>query len=196
MANANIVRGFVPVRHANGQPYNGNMNRYYKDTTAGILGVGDPVIAVTASSDPNGGAEIVRADTPGQAITGVIVGFGPDVTNLHKSGYMLAADVGYVWVCDDPSVWYEVQEGGAATALAVTNVKNYINWVTAADANTTLGLSKFQLDNNTVGTSTGTFRIERLVDRPDNAVGQYAKWLVSVALSTEVNKSALNLSAV
>lgn len=199
MANTSIINGFKPVRHLDGTPYNGGYNRYYKGTTAGILCVGDPVIALTASSDPLGGAEIVRATT-GDAITGVIVGFDPTTSNLHKSGYYLAADTGYLYVCDDPFVMYEVAEtnstGGAGTPLAITNIRNYINSCTAINGNTTLGVSNYSIDNGSYGTSTGTWRLERLVQRADNAVGSYAKWLVSVALSTQVGDSALTESAV
>jgi hypothetical protein len=195
MANVSIINGFRPVDPKTGAAFSGSYRRYYKGTTAGILGVGDPVIRLTASSDPQGGSEIVRATTAA-AITGVIVGFAFDKTNLHKSGYMLAADTGYVWVADDPYLWFEVQEDSVGATIAIANIGNYVNSVAAINANTTLGNSNYQIASNSLGTSTGTWRLERLVNRPNNAVGANAKWLVSPALHTEINNSALNLTAV
>lgn len=195
MANANIVRGFVPVSDVFGRPYNGSRRTFYKGATAGILGVGDPVIAVADSTAPNGIREIVRASTGG-AITGIIVGFPVDVTNLHKSGYMLDADVGEVYVCNDPQVWFEVEEAGAGPVLTAADVGRYINSSGAIDADTVLGVSKYTINNASVSDSAGTFRLEQLVQRADNELGTNAKWLVSVNLSTEINNSAANLTAV
>lgn len=190
MTNTSIKRGFIPVRYRSGQPYTGAANRYYKDTTANtVISIGDPVIRGTSSSDPEGGPEIVRATTGG-AITGVVVSVGYDKTNLSKR-YLSATDVGYVWVADDPDLIFEVQEGGASTALAVVNIGKHINSVTALDGDTTLGISKYEIDNGAKSTG-DTWRIESLVRRANNEVGQYAKWYVSANLHTEVNASATN----
>ena len=188
MANVNQPSGFTPVRYMSGQPYVGASRRFYKDATAGVIAVGDPVIRVTASSDPLGGPEIVRATT-GSAVTGVVVAIEPVRTNLAQVGYLAAADIGYVLVADDPRLLFEVQEGGNGTALAVTNIGNCINAITAIDGDTVIGRSKMQIDNNALS-SGNTFRLEELVATPDNTVGQYAKWLVSISLTTEENASA------
>lgn len=190
MANVNQPRGFTPIGYMDGRPYTGAARRYYKDTTAGIIGIGDPVIRVTSSSDPEGGPEIVRATT-GAAITGVVVGIDPVRSNLSQNGYLAAADVGYVYVADSPDLLFEVQEGGASTALAVTQIGKHIDSVTALNANTTTGRSKYELDNGAVAAD-NTWRIERLSSAPNNAVGAYAKWIVSANLHTEQNASATN----
>lgn len=195
MANLNLPRGFTPVRYKNGQPYTGIARRYYKDTTANtVIAVGDPVVRVTASSDPLGGPEIVRATTGG-AITGVVVGIEYNRTRPDQLNYLAATDVGYLLVADDPSLLFEVQEGGSGTALAVTDIGKHINSVTALDGNTTIGRSKYQLDNNAKSTG-NSWRIDSLVNRADNAVGAQAKWLVAANLHTEVNASATNLTEV
>lgn len=189
MANINQPRGFVPVRYKDGRPYNGEATRYYKDTTANmVIAVGDPVIRVANSSDPQGGPEITRATT-GAAVTGVVVGIEPNLNDLSKQGYLSATDVGYVFVADADDLLFEVQEGGVGSALAVTNIGDHIDSVAALDGDTVRGLSKYQIDNNAVATD-NTWRIEALSPREGNTVGQYAKWLVSKNLSTEVNASA------
>lgn len=194
MANIDAPRGFTPVKYRSGKPYDGICRRYYKSATAGILGVGDPVIRVTNSSDPEGGPEIVRATT-GAAITGVIVGFEATESDLEKVGYLASADTGYVLVADDPELLFEVQEVSGGTALAVTNIGEHIDSVAALDADTTIGRSKYEINNAALATD-NTWRIEGLVQRPDNEVGEHAKWLVMANLHTEVNASATNLTEV
>jgi len=194
MANQNAPRGLTPVKYRSGMPYSGISRRYYKDATAGILAVGDNVIRVTNSSDPKGGPEVVKA-TVGAAITGVIVGIEPHPDRLGQVGYLAAADLGYVLVADDPNLLFEVQEGGTGTALAVTNVGEHIDVITAADASTTIGRSVAQLDKGALATG-NTYRIEEFVQRENNELGLYAKWLVSANLHTEVNASATNLTEV
>lgn len=190
MANRDRPHGFIPVCYKSGAPYNGAYNRYYKDATAGILVVGDPVIRGTNSSDPQGYPEVVRATT-GAAITGVIVGFEPNVDRLDQPRHLLAADLGYVYVADDPNLLFEVQDNGGATGIVVTNIGQHIDSVAAIDGNTTLGISNYELDTEAIAID-NTWRIERLLDAPDNAVGANARWLVSANLHTEVNASASN----
>ena len=193
MANVDAPRGFTPVKYRSGRAYTGAARRYYKDATAGIIGVGDPVIRVTNSSDPEGGPEIVRATT-GAAITGVVVGIDPVRSNLNQL-HLAAADVGYVFVADDPDLLFEVQDVSGGTALAVTNIGEHIDSVTAINANTTTGRSNYEIDNAALATD-NTWRLEELVNRPDNVVGEHAKWLVSANLHTEVNASASNKTEV
>lgn len=194
MANADTPRGFTPVKYRSGKPYCGIARRYYKSATAGIIGVGDPVIRVTNSSDPDGGPEIVRATT-GAAITGVVVAIEATESDLEKVGYLASADTGYVLVADDPELLFEVQDTTGGTALAVANIGEHIDSITAVDADTTIGRSKYEIDNAALATD-NTWRIEGLVRRPDNTVGEHANWLVSANLHTEVNASATNLTEV
>lgn len=193
MANSDAPRGFSPVKYRSGVPYSGAARRYYKSATAGIIGVGDPVIKVTNSSDPEGGPEIVRATT-GAAITGVVVQIDPIRSDLSQR-HLASADTGYVYVADDPDLLFEVQEVTGGTALAVTNVGQHIDSVAAIDADTTTGRSKYEIDNAAVATD-NTWIIEELVNRSDNVVGEHAKWLVSANLHTERNASATSRTEV
>lgn len=189
MANVDMPRGFEPVRYRDGKPYTGARNRYYKDASV-ILGIGDPVVIVTNSSDPLGGPEITR-HTTGSTCSGSVVGFDIDATDLTKM-HMAAADAGYVYVADDPDLLFEVQEVSGGTALAVTNVGQHIDAVAAINANTTSGRSNYEIDNAAVATD-NTFRIEGLVQREGNAVGEHAKWLVSINLHSSRNAGASSL---
>lgn len=193
MANADTPRGFIPVKYRSGQAYTGAAKRYYKSATAGIIGIGDPVIRVTNSSSPEGHPEIVRATT-GAAITGIVVGIEPirgDLTQRHLG----SADVGYVLVAEDANLLFEVQDNGGASGLIVTQIGEHIDAVAAIDADTVTGISKYEIDTEAVATD-NTFRLEELVQREDNVVGANAKWLVSINLHTENNASATNKTEV
>lgn len=192
MSNVNAPMGFVPVCDANGRRYVGKGNRYYKGTAANTrICKGDRVVAV-ASHDPLGNREIVKA-AAGSPCTGVVVGFEVDTTNLHKLCYE-ATDTGYLMVEDDPNILYRIQEDSDGGALAIiTAVGEYIDSITNLDGDQQTGLSKLQLDSSTLGSGVAC-RIARLDNSPDNAVGTYAKWLVQMNQSTEINDSASNLT--
>lgn len=125
----------------------------------------------------------------------MVVAIEPTESDLEKVGYLASADTGYVLVADDPELLFEVQEVSGGTPLAVTNIGEHIDSVTAVDADTTLGLSKYEIDNAALATG-NTWRIEGLVRRENNEVGEHAKWLVMANLHTEVNASATNLTEV
>jgi hypothetical protein len=197
MANTNAPKGFKPVRYSDGKPYMGAVNKYYKGTTSGILAVGDPVVRITGSTDPLGVGPEIQQATTGSYITGVVVGFDPKVADLTQVGYMKAADVGYVYVADEPDLIFEVQEGGSGTALAFTNLGQCVDSIAFVTGSTVIGLSKMQIDNATVSTaSTKTWNLQGFVQRADNEIGSYAKWLVKPNLHTETVSGATAVKAI
>lgn len=194
MANLNAPRGFVPVRKSNGRPYLYNPNRYY--VTGQNIYVGDPVIRVTASSDPLGGPMVApQTSTSTGAITGVVVGFDPIESNLGQVGYMTSAQSGYCYVDDDPDTVFEVQESGASTALAITNVGDQIGNGTTGSGSTTIGCSGYTISNAALAGG-NTWQIYSLSPKANNVVGQYCKWWVVPNLHTEVNAGSTNRSQI
>lgn len=194
MANINAPMGFEPACDANGRRYVGKGNRYYKGTTANMrICKGDRVVRIT-STDPSGYPEITKA-AAGSPCTGVVVGFQITPSDLHKLCYE-ATDTGHLMVEDDPNILYRIQENGSPSALALAAIGDYINPIANLDGDQQTGLSKLQLDSNTLGTGNGGIacRIARLDHAPDNALGIYAKWLVEMNQSTEINASASNLT--
>jgi hypothetical protein len=187
--NVNSPFGFQPI---NLLP-NG-IHRYYKDATAGIIAVGDPVIRGTNSSDPQGYPEIVRATT-GAAITGVVIAVEPVRSNLNQSGYLLAADLGYVLVADHPDQEFIVRENGGATGIVITNIGQHVDSVAAINANTVTGRSNYALDTEAIAAD-NTWRIERKYDQDGNDVQAYAVWVVKPNLHTESNASATKLTEI
>lgn len=192
MANKNAPNGFQPVCDVYGNRYVGHGNRYYKGTAANTrIAKGDRVVRVT-TTDPNAFPEIVKA-AANAPCTGVVVGFEVDVTNLHKL-CLEATDTGYLMVEDDPSILYSCQEDSVGGALPITAVGQYINPITNLNGDAQTGLSLLQLDSSTLGNTSVACRIERLDQAPDNAIGQFARWLVRMNQSTEINDSANNLT--
>lgn len=193
MANINAPMGFVPACDANGRRYVGKGNQYYKGTAANtVIAKGDRVVRVQ-TTDPAGFPEIVKA-AANAACTGVVVGFNVNVTDLHKL-CMTATDTGYLMVEDDPNILYRIQEDSVDGSLDFDAVGQFINPIANLDGDTQTGLSKLQLDSSTLSPSDGVCRIARLDQSPDNEIGDYAKWLVEMNKSTEINASAANLTA-
>lgn len=189
MANANAPFGLSPVMENNGSPWSGTTREYYVPSTdATALYIGDPVI-LAGSADVNGEATVTLA-TAGATnrVTGVVVGFRPSAT-LIANGFRAASTAEYAIVTDGVGLLYEVQEDSVGGALAATNVGQNADLV--AGTGSRLTQSAWQLDSSTAGTgATLQVRIVGLQQRPDNAIGVNAKWLVRLNLPTEAGISS------
>lgn len=187
MANLNQPKGFVPSRYMNGSPYNGASNMYCipaADTSQ--FGLGD-VVKTAAGGDANGLPHVQKAagtDTVRGVIVGILltapgapslVGTTLDATLQNIPGTK-TKDY-YVLVADDPALLFEVQDNGASALTASACNSNAIFVVTnptAPQQNSASVLSCASVAT----TNTLNLKIVGLVQRPDNAFGVYAKWLV------------------
>lgn len=188
MANANVAFGLKPVRMAGGSPYNGSDNMYYHQASDGTaLYIGDPVIK-DGSADSAGIASVIRGSAGGP-FTGVVVGFVPDGTT-DMVGYLPASTAGYVLVCDDPDVIFEIQDDGVGATLAAADIGLNAS-VIAAAGNAYTKRSGFMLDTSTKLDTAGLeLKIVGLVPRPLNEMGDNAKLLVRINDHTEANGTA------
>ena len=76
MANSDSPFGFKPVKHLNGNPWNGKVNVYYipsTDNTATFVG---DAVKLAGSADATGKYPTVAQAAATNAICGVVVGFG------------------------------------------------------------------------------------------------------------------------
>jgi len=190
MPNINAPRGFIPVALKDDE-----VHMYYK-AAAVVLGVGDPVIRATNSSDPLGYPMVTRATT-GAAITGVVVAILPSVssTSVRTTKHLASGDTGYVLVADSPNQLFKVQDNGGASGLIVTQIGESIDSVTAIDANTTTGISKYEIDTQAVAPD-NTWNLVSKDNRPGNTVGANCIWIVKANLHTEANASATNITLI
>jgi hypothetical protein len=182
MANVSRISGFRPVRNLGGAAWNGQLTRYFVPAADGTaIFNGDAVkIAGTASA---AGVRGVTKAAVGDAIVGHVLGFSVNPLNLNTPQYRPASanivDGGmYVYVCDDPNTYYEVQVSGT---IANTDVGLNANFVDAGGSTTT-GLSGESLDGSTKATTaTLTYKILDFALEVDNDVtSANAKILVKI----------------
>ena len=180
MANADTPFGLKPVQHRNGAPYNGAFRTYSVAAGYGTaLMIGDPVILAGTSQTLNGRtlSDVQRAATGG-VVSGVIVGVKADTQDSLV--YRAASTLREVYVADDPDLLFEIQEVSGGTALTANDAGLNCDFVVAAGSTAT-GKSGVELDNSTEATTaTLDLHIVGLVARDDNAIGEHAKWLVSI----------------
>lgn len=157
MANNDASFGLRPVKKQGSGSYNAGARPYYVASTyATALFIGDPVVRVAGGSnaadiDLAGGNKfgagqlgtIEKASAgDGNAITGVIVGFSPDPSNLDKI-HNPASTERVAWVVDDPYAEFEIQADGAVPAASVGLNANLIF---TNSGSTVTGLSGVELD--------------------------------------------------
>ena len=178
MANADTPFGLRPVRYLSGSPYTGSFNLY--STAAGdatAIFIGDPV-TLSGTSQTIDGAIYMDVDqaATGDIMVGVVVGVLP--TNRDSLIYRAASTQRLLMVADDPNLVFEIQEVSGGTALTANDMGLNANFVVGSGSTTT-GMSGVELNNATeAATNTLDLLIVGFVNRPDNAVGEHAKWLV------------------
>ena len=194
MANKDTPLGLVPVRHSNGAPYNGAVNPYYLPADYAVAAfVGMPVVITGESNDteyknngPGTLPEINKATAAGgNYLSGSIVGFDILDNDLEKM-YNPASTERIAYVADDPDLVFEVQEDSGGTVLDATDVGLNVDLVYTHSGDTVTGKSGAELDRSTVNTTnTLQLKIRNLVNRVDNALGDSAKWEVTINLHTQ-----------
>jgi hypothetical protein len=176
------------VRKLDGSPYTGGVQKCYVDGDyATALFIGDGVIfsSTLDDKDPTGRYPTVIAWTGGSGAIcrGVIVGIEPDPDDLSKT-YIPASTGGYVYVCVDPQVVYQIRDDGAGTPSKVFPGQNAT--VTLAAGSSVTGLSGAVLDTTTPTTTQAyPLHIIGLAEIEDNALDDYAIW--DVVLNTPEN---------
>ena len=196
MANVNLARGLIPVRHRNGAPYNGGGRVYYVPASdSNAIYVGDPVKYVTDASDANG-IQTVTIASAGDTLLGIAMGVvaaGEPVIQVTRDmpRYRQASVAQYILVVDDPEVLFEAQEDGGGGVMTVGAVGRNVDLVSGTGSTVT-GWSGWQLDSSTLGTGTAQVRIIEPVQRADNdPTLEYAKWLVQIVEHRMLNATGV-----
>lgn len=185
MANKDFYFGLRPVKHLNGNPWNGVTEKCnILAAVTNAIGIGDPVL-FAGGADARGNPTIdLAALTGGALISGVVTGFEADPDNLHpnyrSSGAKSADRICHV--CIDPDVIFHIQDDGS---LALTEAYTGLNadLVRTHTTNTLTGVSGVELLASTVaGNAAFKTYILRLADIEDNAFGINAVWEVLINL--------------
>jgi hypothetical protein len=174
----------------NGAPYSGATRTYYvpaSNPTA--LYIGDPVVLITNSSDGNG-IQTVQIATAGDsnmvlgAFQGITNNAGGAVITLQQTQpvYLPASQAAYVVVSDDPDLLYVIQEDGAAGAAMVSGASGRNANLLSGTGSIYSAQSGWTMQTSSLATTPAhQLRIIQLLQQPaDNAVGQYARWLVKL----------------
>lgn len=177
MANTNTPFGLKPVGTIGSAGYVGRVEKFFSSTSeTAAIGIGDPV-ALAGSADADGVPTAIRMTAGGTAV-GVVVGTVPDPDNLNKN-YKPASTARYLLVDTDPNTVYEVQETSAAATTYIAAASVGLNaTLSLGTVDTTTGNGKTVLTTTVATTATLDVQILRLAPKADNAIGQYAKWLV------------------
>lgn len=178
MANPDIVRGFIPSSGLSGQPYNASITTFATASGDSVaVFIGDPVKLVGTASTVNGAiySDVAQAAT-GDVIQGVVVGVLADTRDSLT--YRAASTVRLLLVETNPATLFELQEVSGGTPLAAADIGLNANFVVGSGSTVT-GYSGVELNNSgEATTNTLDVQIVGFVNRPDNAVGENAKWLV------------------
>ena len=184
MANTDTPFGFKPIEHLNGNPWNGKTRVYYipsTDNTA--VFIGDPVKSAGAA-DTTGKFPTVAQAAAGELIRGVAIAFSDqpyvafDTTNQLRT-YRPASTAMYAFVVDDPDVIFEIQEDSVGNSITTAMVGLNTD-ITVGSGSTSTGISAVELDSSDTATAAGQCKMLGLVDRPDNELGNNAKWKVLI----------------
>jgi hypothetical protein len=131
MANVSRVNGLRPVKHIDGSPWNGQLNRYFVAAADGTAIFQGDLVTLAATSDTQGQTVIPGVPSIGgtQGVTkaavvaapeavpcvGVACGFSINPLNLNSPQYRAASTAMYVLVSDAPDTVYEVQSSAILT---------------------------------------------------------------------------------
>lgn len=185
MANQDSPAGLTPVKYLSGAPWNGKAHVYYVPATDGTAIFKGDAVKSAGSADATGKFPTVAQAAAGNAVRGVVIGFGDNpyvmvqADNLNRS-YRPASTAMYVLVVDDPNVIFEIQEDSVGAALAAADVGLSADLVVAA-GNTATGKSGMELDSSSAVATAATCKILRVVNREDNELGNQCKWEVLLA---------------
>lgn len=189
MANVNAPFGMRPVRYVDGRPYNGAVEYYFATGATGVIRPGDPVVeagsANTAEFQGYGPGTLptctVALDGSGDPITGVCVAVLP--ITRDSVIYRENSTDRIIAVARGADLIFEVQADAGGTALAVTDVGNFV--VLKAGTTATLR-SDWTVDTSVTPATTAAYQLKLMGfgKGPKNEVGAYA--VVEVLVNNHV----------
>jgi hypothetical protein len=184
MANTNAPFGLRPVRYLGGSTYNGAVEYYFATGATGVIRPGDPVVEAgsantsvvssVAGEFPPGTLPTctIALDGDGDPITGVCVAVVPETRDSLT--YRVTSTDRVIAVARDPDLIFEVQADAGGTALAATDVGQFVVFkagTTATDR------SDWTLDTSVTPTTTASFQAKLVgfAKHPTNSeIGAYA----------------------
>jgi hypothetical protein len=198
---ASVLAGFRPVKHLNGSPYNGQVNRYMISASdTAVTNVGDFVqlsdnaaLVDTAGFGVYPAVERIGSGTA-VPIVGVVVGFEVDYSNLNAGAFRAASTRRVALVADATDLIFAGPQdavGGVAAAASV-GLNVAINLGTASS--TAPFASGMSVDSSTVATTaTLPLQVVGVTAAPDNDETSTAR---PAELLVRVNTSAFGWAGI
>jgi hypothetical protein len=188
--------GFRPVKHMNGSPFNGQVNRYMISASdSQVTNVGDLVVLSDndALVDAAGGvypAVERAASATSSAIVGAIVGFEVDYSNLNTGNYRAASTRRVALVADSPDLIFACPQDGTGGVVAAASVGLNCSLVIGSGSSTAPYASAMMVDSSEVATTaTDPVQIVGVVASPDNDVTSTSR---PAELLVRINTHAFN----
>lgn len=173
MSNRNSPFGARLVGHLYGSPYNARIRTYVvasDDATALYLGDFVKMTGAGLANEYGTNLPVVTAAAATNVLTGVVVGFMPNPSNLSQI-YRPASTLRTAYVCDDPNAIFEIQSTGTVVADDFGQDADFVY----AAGSTLWGTSGSQLDHASLSGTDGQLRILGMSQRVDNELGTYCK---------------------
>lgn len=173
---ASVLAGFRPVKHLNGSPFNGQVNRYMISASdSAATNVGDLVqlsdnnaLVDTAGFGVYPAVERIGSGTA-VPIVGAIVGFEVDYSNLNTGNYRAASTRRIALVADAPDLIFACPQDGVGGVVAAASVGLNAAVALGSAATTAPWASGMSVDSSTVATtSTLPVQIVGVTASPDN----------------------------
>lgn len=180
MPNLNGPSGFKVAKHMSG----GTANRLSRYHIAGAYNTnivsGDAIIPVGTSKN------VQRPAAATDRLIGVFDGCfyldpnqsQPQYNRLWPASQaVVAGSLPDCQVYDDPNTLFEAQMSAAFTLAGIGSLADLV----IGAANTSIKISADAIDSATLDAAGTVFRIDDLINRPDNAVGSFARVLVKIS---------------
>jgi hypothetical protein len=180
MANTNAPNGFQAVKHQKGGMHNRRVRYHIAGGYASDIFNGDAVIPTATSKN------ITRPATAADRLQGIFDNCYYLDPNQSAPQYnrrwpasttVVTGSTVDAWVVDDPGVIFEVQMSGAFTLAGIGSLADLI----LGTGNTFTKVSGDAIDSTTLDASGTVVKILDIVNRPDNAVGNFARVLVEIS---------------
>ena len=188
MANISAAFGLRPVRHLNGNPWNGYTRKYLKeDGLDEAHFICDPIVmtGTAPSDDPTGIYPAIKLATQYSTFVchGIIMSFdliGP--TGLKSDTvYSPKKESRYVNVCVDPDVIFIIQGDGASATLTVDAIGANVDYVSGSGSTST-GLSGWMMDDSSISqTAVDNLLILGVWPEEGKEMGDYCVWEVLIS---------------
>lgn len=180
MANTNAPNGFTVSKHQKGGLHNRRVRYHIAGAYSSDIFNGDAVIPVNTSKN------IARPGTAADRLQGVFDNCfyldpnqsAPQYNRRWPASQAIVTGSSVdAWVIDDPGVIFEVQMSGAFTLAGIGSLADLV----LGTGNTFTKVSADAIDSTTLDASGTVVKVLDVVNRPDNAVGSFARVFVEIS---------------